>query len=620
MQVYVLGGLAVCIVMNQMEMVGNYSYQGSADPNVILGNLLHRSNLSFIDDVNNDVNNDINNDDIIQDNINSSQTFTQRPAPTTTQRQKPWLVVHVGPSKTATTTIQGGLDQHASELASTDNIFFLGSNMGGERYFRYREISNSNSSGGFSFSKIYKGNKFLGGRDEEFVSHMKWHAQQKHNLVISCELFTEWLSRKLTYFDINDLIFLQTGGYTERIQASKPDPSDEGRQKYMKEELSKDEKDRRRKQDFRRSRHTFNNDDSSSFAFDVKFVVTYRHYFQWLPSYFYQSEVANGRGIPSIIKYIELALEDLGEQYYGDETINLTNLTQASPPLLQKKHGPLYSYLKYTANRSFRDRVDIFDMHQQHIQSVPSDEANDANATKKMDVFRDFVCQALPDAASTCSELHTQNKKPIEKRVRTKVSGFVALETGRMTDTQDTQMKRKADSWFEELRGANSTHIYENLTWEDSIMYNVSVKISKRRMRKNFESWVKKRAKRLQESPESDDGHRLHCLGEESSKKLRNASWNILRHLEALVRLRDEIDSHYIFEAVDAARPKYPLLLSPNKYNHSNVSEDADWWGPLKRAHDDLFEKTVESGAFCELDLEHLFNDEDFVRQVFLKS
>eukprot|EP00531_Pseudo-nitzschia_arenysensis_P019614 CAMPEP_0116151338 /NCGR_PEP_ID=MMETSP0329-20121206/20040_1 /TAXON_ID=697910 /ORGANISM="Pseudo-nitzschia arenysensis, Strain B593" /LENGTH=139 /DNA_ID=CAMNT_0003647937 /DNA_START=199 /DNA_END=618 /DNA_ORIENTATION=- len=132
-------------------------------------------------------------------------------------------------------------------------------------------------------------------------------------------------------------------------------------------------------------------------------------------------------------------------------------------------------------------------------------------------------------------------------------------------------------------------------------------------------------------------GHRLLCLSKESAKKLRNASWNLLRHLEALVRLREdnratadsingaEKDSKIFTvgtaHAAAVARPKVLRLLSPNSYNHSSIFSDknnsVDWWAPIKRAHDELFEKAVDRGEYCELDLDRLFADEDFLIQVF---
>ena len=36
--------------------------------------------------------------------------------------------------------------------------------------------------------------------------------------------------------------------------------------------------------------------------------------------------------------------------------------------------------------------------------------------------------------------------------------------------------------------------------------------------------------------------------------------------------------------------------------------------------HDRVFEETVDSGAYCELDLDSLLSDENFVRQIFYRT
>ena len=103
----------------------------------------------------------------------------------------------------------------------------------------------------------------------------------------------------------------------------------------------------------------------------------------------------------------------------------------------------------------------------------------------------------------------------------------------------------------------------------------------------------------------------------------------MLRHLEALVSIRDkEIEENgseelkQLFRASEISQPKHPLLLSPQKYNHKFIDyrKDEGWWAAIKRNHDILFEKAVESGAYCELDLDSLFSDENFVKQIFFRT
>ena len=584
--------------------------------------------------------------------------------------QRPWLVLHVGPPKTGTTTIQTGLDIYAPQLASTDNVFYIG--IAAERhnrpvYFRYQE-KNNNSDSDNGISSIFPTKLLIkeDKEDKEFLRTLRWHSQEKHNIVVSSELFTTWL-RGNYFFHVYSRVFLQEGGESEKYTASKPDPSNamlesDMRNRKKQEQLRATLEERKAKEKdqaiqerrflisqihdarnlssskMKQYTHPFDHDDSSAFAFNVKVVVAYRHYFQWLPSFYYQNQVRNkNMGSPSLIDYVEAALNDLGEKYHAYETdfTNVAWLRDEISPNLRKEHGTLFSYLKWSAPRSLRDRVDIFDMHQ--LQIKPNINDTEANAP---DLLRDFVCQAIPAADFTCSKL-LNNTKPLVKRERNKEGGVSFLQTGKMTDTLYEQMKQKVFELFPEIRigrsqSKSTSKFFEtnkNFTWKDSIFYSERGNpAGYNQMRINFESWTQQRAEKQALGDISDDGHRQLCLGDKSIEKLRNVSWNILRHLEALVRLRDDnqvkegsdnggIDSTIdIFSAPDFARPEYPLLLSPNKYDHSKFpseSENLDWWGPIRRAHDDLFNTTIESGAYCELDLDRLFADEDFLKHVF---
>jgi len=540
---------------------------------------------------------------------NTSQTSAQKQNPPKTE--KPWLVYHIGPPKTATTTIQNGLQKYSSHLASHDNVFYLGQTLSYTKYFEYEEFNSTNGTGIKNHSPLIKAMSLMG---ENPTPTMQWHLKEKHNVVISSELFTSWLAKKKNYHFVFDNLFLQKGGWSDAEHghgnASKPILSEGARiipayRRRLKEETKDD-----------RLKNFLNHDVSSDFGFDTKVVAVYRHYFQWLASYYYQCYVQwmgfRRKDPPSLIDYVESTLEELGEKYHVDETeFDFTNATQLQKlhTNIRIQHGTLYAYLKWTAPRSLRYRVDLFDMHQQQIKP-----ANETNASDKPDVFRDFICQALPNAPSTCLRLH-QDKEEIVSRAR-KTSTGSPLETGELSTTQFDRLRQKTVEWFPQLskKDTNKPRTYENVSEKDFTGFA--------RLKQNFKSWVDARAKRLQESGETDDGHRWLCLSEESTKKLRNASWNMLRHLEALVRIREEAtkgkDDSYIFEAPDNdARPKHPLLLSPNKHRHTPQDEQGDWWGRIKRDHDDLFDKTIANGVYCELDFERLFADDDFVLHVF---
>eukprot|EP00531_Pseudo-nitzschia_arenysensis_P009516 CAMPEP_0116142772 /NCGR_PEP_ID=MMETSP0329-20121206/15087_1 /TAXON_ID=697910 /ORGANISM="Pseudo-nitzschia arenysensis, Strain B593" /LENGTH=705 /DNA_ID=CAMNT_0003638031 /DNA_START=151 /DNA_END=2268 /DNA_ORIENTATION=+ len=599
--------------------------------------------------------------------------------------KRPWLVLHVGPPKTGTTTIQDGLDILAPDLASNDNVFYVGAGTSSHtNFFRYQETKNSNSSD-YSVTSMIPALPLIEASGKDIVPTMKWHLQQKHNIVVSCELYTGWLRPKNAegdYLRVYNNIFLQKGQPSQKIQASKPNPPNDvlkvdikkretrrqkenvaglraRRLRAIEERLGKEERwpleNRRLQSVFPQDKHAFHHDDSSSFAFDVKVVVTYRHYFQWLPSYYYQRELLTRHtDAPSIIDFIEKTLRELGEKFcYNNPAMDFTNATtlQTMPKRLGKQHGTLYSYHAWTAPRSLRDRVDIFDMHQQQI--IDPSMVNETDGANKQEVLRDFVCQAIPNATSTCTKLHSvEDEETYKKRSRKKNGHLSVLDTGILTDTHEQTLKHRVADFFPEVRKKVLKKVPKsmqrmqdiraagNYTFEDSIFYGKRMGQGLRRMKENFATWAQERAQKRKDDENFDDGHRLVCLGNNWAARLRNASWNILLHLEALVRLREgnripegsNIDDEGdvgddsttvnmdLFRAPGAGRPKYPLLLSPSKYDNSMDPLrrlEKDWWKPIRKAHNELFEKTKENGSFCELDYFRLFEDENFVKTVF---
>jgi hypothetical protein len=561
-------------------------------------------------------------------------------------KQKPWMIIHVGPPKTATTTIQSGLNRNSPRLAGTDNIFYIGTTYLNlkTQYVRYVD-HNSNSSNKKGILSTFPLIPFLRPGRGELVQAVKYHQQQKHNIVISAEHYTSRFPRnaesRTSHLErLFNFLFLREGGPAERVVAQPPNPKMSTvyrRSKKKKSQKSQNPPKRRRRlhrmktqspltvsteastsahddDDIEPSDSGFdvdNIDESSRFAFDVKIVVAYRHYFQWLPSYYFQSQLINkGRNIPTLIDYIEEALKSLGDEYFfdGENAMNMV-WSQAIPTDFEKFHGTLYSYLTWSYPPSLRNRVEIFDLHQQQIVINPN---NETLQEEEPDLFCEFVCQALPAAPETCLHLRFAEKKPV-RRVRKKSGPVSCLETGELSDTQLYQLRSAAKS----------------NTW----LKRISVSTKSSSVSTKFYDWTRQR-----KNATSDDGHRLLCLSDESTLALKVASWNMLRHLEALVQMRDEArqeggvsEQQELFKAPETFRSKYPLLLSPKKYDHhvllqqnrseSNLNQkDEDWWAPIKLAHDDLFDQTVESGAYCELDLDRLFADEDFLKKVFTKK
>ena len=579
----------------------------------------------------------------------SAPPSDQTPTPTPSDQQRPWMVIHVGPPKTGTSTIQAGLNQQSATLAGVDNIFYVGSAYPGNsvRYVRYddrvRDISNSNENKTEGVLSIHPMHSFMLNVSEDFVRVMKYHQQQKHNVVISAEHYTNTLPRTSThrkktvrYFErIYDRVFLREGGPAENLTALSPIAQEgiEQKKRLLRRGRSKQSKAVFSAADASTDASA-DADESSRFGFDVKIVVTYRHYFQWLPSYYYQSELIDCQeGAPSLIDYIENALGTIGNEYFVDvESATNRAWSKTAPPWLINFHGTLFPYLKWSSQRSLRNSVEIFDMHQQQI-IVSNNENKTLEDEKSPDLFRDFICQSLPTALETCSSLQrTKGKKALVVRARTKGSPVSSLETGKLSDTLVHQMIHAANDRFPELQKSTTKRKEgaPNITYYDvDIARSIFIGKTFKRLADNFYDWALRRKEKS-----FDDGHRQLCLGKDSTLALKTASWNMLRHLEALVRMRDddrtqEADEqkqqHQLFGALTISRPTHPLLLSPNKYSHGGLPSenenktDEDWWSPIKRAHDDLFQQTVDTGAYCELDLDRLFADHNFVKQVFYK-
>ena len=284
--------------------------------------------------------------------------------------------------------------------------------------------------------------------------------------------------------------------------------------------------------------------------------------------------------------------------------------------------------MHWSSPLSLRNRVEIFDLHQQQI-IVDGTEALQEEDSNKPDLFRNFVCQALPTAPETCSQLH-EDSETLVVRARVKTGLVSSLETGKLSDTELYQLKNEFLTRFQELLVSkpdpkNLTTTYDIDHPANSIFKSRSIEDrSQKLLLANFYDWAEQR----RVAPSNDD-HRHLCLSDESTLALKTISWNMLRHLEALVRIRDknrkdasseELDA--IFKAPAIHRPKHPLLLAPQKYDQYKSiinRKNEDWWAPIKRIHDKLFEDTVQSGAYCELVIDCLFADENFMRQVFYR-
>ena len=564
-------------------------------------------------------------------------------------RTRPWMVVHVGPPKTGTSTIQSALMRYAPDLAGLDNAVWLGSgsnrpacleyNISDDRNYlshdpHFDPTRSNNTPGGGGgetsyFSHYPMSNYVTGFRPKKkFVREVLTHHREGRNIIVSSEHFTsrqppdDMMDKR---FDgLFDYQFLRNGGEKAReyTEAEVTDDENEKGSEGKASDVTECDVLYPGRRLLPRTDRTI--DESPTFGFDVSIVVTYRHFFQWSPSHYFQSELINKKnGHLSRIGYIENALSGLGEKYTSDDRL-LSDWPEEDidhRPDLDIIHGSLYSYLLWSSQPSLRNRVRVFDMHQQPL--VRSGD-HDVNNQTKPDIFREFVCQALPNAPQTCAMV-SQGVTAKTVRVRKKSEDLVSsLVTGKLTDTEQLQLKFAAMERFglKDTRKKNQKPLpFETPDPEESIL---GTRNSNSKLSANFERWVRMYPRPDRTDDEDDDDPGQICLGEESLRRLRNASWNILRHLEALVRTRNRdhqpFDHPFRLDAVDR-----PLLLSPPSRpaaggdgddDPPGVDEEAKW-APLKIVHDEMFDETVQSGAYCELDVDRLFADETFVREVF---
>jgi hypothetical protein len=108
--------------------------------------------------------------------------------------KKPWLVIHIGPSKTATTSIQCGLQEYSLQLRGLDNYYYMGIACPGhgrtpimpnnETALRFFELA------GFMNWPQMTDTSIL----EQFLPRLDYHRRHGHNVIVSSEHFVENLN------------------------------------------------------------------------------------------------------------------------------------------------------------------------------------------------------------------------------------------------------------------------------------------------------------------------------------------------------------------------------------------------------------------------------------------
>jgi hypothetical protein len=286
---------------------------------------------------------------------------------------RPYFILHVGPPKTATTSIQCGLNQHSQRLADYDNYIYLG---------RSCPHTPETMPNGEDPIKPFDFIKALGhvssGVNETFLQETRQrflrHRRLGHHLIFS----TEHISSKPSMHVSNPLVW-------KRLLQ----------------------------------------------GFQVKIVVGYRHFFEWYPSYYYQSHIGSrfcfywpqdgGSTIPSLVEYMEDHLNRWQGSRNDDNPRESDRLAT---------HMSLWTYRIWSQHF---DNVYLLDLHQ-----------------SGEDVLVQFLCHALPSANHTCkylqqvNDINNSNNLTVNVKMTQRVSSNLfperivdtALQWGMINNTQ----------------------------------------------------------------------------------------------------------------------------------------------------------------------------------------
>lgn len=314
----------------------------------------------------------------------------------------PWFVLHIGPPKTATTTIQCGLERHALRLAKTDGYHYMGGGCGaegktyimpnGEAVVLRKQIADA--------LNLPTPNPVAAHHLEDFVQRAKVLRSKGRSLILSSELFGSRLQFHAPVMKkLKQMILSQENG-------AGWNPS------------------------------------------RVKIVLAYRHFVDWLPSYHFQNnanyarevsfatdEVSNGKSLEDrkVQPFLEYADQYLAswEAYQRavrerapseEEHILLTN-ESFLPKDRRSIHPSWWLYQLWSMHFPLEDQVEVYDMHSPMNSNRPND-----------DIVTNFVCNMLPGAIQTCSKM-IQLEDEIEQKRQSDASAASSASAAASSNT-----------------------------------------------------------------------------------------------------------------------------------------------------------------------------------------
>ena len=585
------------------------------------------------------------------DNDNSHDHFSRRRR----RRRRPYLILHVGPPKTGTTTIQKGLAAAARMLAEKDNYYFIGQRGGRTEDVTIFDDGKRNDS---SVVKMFPVKQFWPGTPAKprFRNEIRRHLASNHNVIISSEQYTSAMrrdSKPELWTTLYEEIFLlpRKKNATETATATATGDVVAG----IVDDEHEDET------------------ETPFFGFNVKIVVAYRHFFEWAPSIYYQAHLGyrghvpklkattdggnekrvfslyrdprtnntvvpvypSGRKslyptpsyVPGFVEWMDDFLLHYEKNKIAADSSNANDATTTNGGPSNKiidsynfnkeenggravrSHASVWSHLMWSSlknKETMFGRVHVFDMHQQEVGTIANnnDSSNNGsgvntNATttakqqQRRDLFADFVCQMIPAATSTCRNLTAEFETGDKKELvlRTRFSKMKNGELG-FVSTQDQIRIIQAGSIF------NPTFAEEAA---DAKFLN------RNKLMKRIDQWFVTRRRQDNVTTESLERAYKRCLSAESQSKLKSISWQYLSTLLSLVRNQSRRrptemtrslfrsstpTDHLILSSSSSAAQQKEDRSSLDHYQYSYSDlEEESWKIPVKKEHDKLFDE-----------------------------
>ena len=465
----------------------------------------------------------------------TTQTQTQRQ-----EQQRPTLTLHVGPPKTATTSIQCGLHHWSDQLAVEDSIYYIGKPC--PKMGSVLPNNETTLNGHKLLMCLIDGNTHCGGYDE-FHTRLRRHKSLDHDVVYSNEGFANHLVDDDVAWDA------------------------------LKRLLD---------------------------GWNVRVVIGYRHYFEWIRSLYYQQTLNKkfyklnwpgqngvGRPHPSFLTYLDYHLTR-----YETNDLSVDGGHSAHS---YGHHLTLSTYKKYAKHF---DDIQVLDLYTStSSSSTPSTTTTSTAATEETlsdnshDIITQFVCHMIPNAIKTCGRIKKEwtvsNSIPSSSTVTgVDIAGNQNNNNNNNNNNSpsgtSTKIQRRASKSFDAQRIAEAAY---------EIGY-IDKSMSKEKIVKQIEKELSRWSMGDQNNsstPTQPPHDFLSCPSQSLERRLIDASIQFEKNIRDLA-------------------------------SQSSVSFfNEDDWETVRQRHLSLFEKAKRDRRFCEVDTEKLLSEKEwntFLRQL----